>query len=119
DGYRDLFARRGADRAKMAVTGIPNFDNCARYRDNAIVDRGYVLCCTSDARETLKPDNRKRFIRRAVEIANGRPLVFKLHPNEKWDRSRAEIERWAPGSKIYTSGSAEELVANSDVMICQ
>jgi hypothetical protein len=121
EGYRDLFAKRGVDPAKMVVTGIPNFDNCARYRDNAIVDRGYVLCCTSDARETMKPDNRKRFIRRAVELAKakGRPLVFKLHPNEKWDRSRAEIERWAPGAQVHTSGSAEEMVANADVLVCQ
>jgi hypothetical protein len=121
EGYRELFARRGADPAKLVVTGIPNFDNCARYRDNAIVERGYVLCCTSDARETMKPDNRKEFIARAVELATakGRPLVFKLHPNENWDRSRAEIDRWAPGSKIYTSGSAEEMVANADVLVCQ
>jgi hypothetical protein len=119
EGYRDLFVSRGADPAKVVVTGIPNFDNCARYRDNAIADRGYVLVCTSDARETMKFDNRKKFIARAVEIAAGRPLVFKLHPNESWDRSRAEIERWAPGAKVYTSGSAEEMVANADVLVCQ
>jgi hypothetical protein len=103
------------------VTGIPNFDNCARYRDNALADRGYVLVCTSDARETMKPDNRKKFIGRAVQIAaaKGLPLVFKLHPNENWARSRAEIERWAPGAKIHTSGSAEEMVANADVLVCQ
>lgn len=119
EGYRALFASRGADPSKMRVTGIPNFDNCARYRQNAFPHRGYVLVCTSDARETMKYDNRKKFIARAVEVARGRQLIFKLHPNEDWDRSRAEIDRWAPGSLVYTSGSAEEMVANAEVLVCQ
>jgi hypothetical protein len=118
-GYRDLFVRRGADPARIVVTGIPNFDDCARYRDNTFSHQGYVLCCTSDTRETYKGDNRKRFIRRALEIAGGRPLVFKLHPNENHERSTREIARWAPGALVFTAGSAEEMVANASVLICQ
>ena len=34
DGYRDFFVRKGANADKIVVTGIPNFDNCQRYRDN-------------------------------------------------------------------------------------
>src|SRR5262249_21421255 len=78
-GYRDLFIKRGVRPEKIVVTGIPNFDNCARYLNNSLPDRGYVLVCTSDARETFKFDNRRRFIRRAVAIADGRPLIFRLH----------------------------------------
>src|SRR5580704_17793953 len=51
-GYRDLFISRGADPRKLVVTGIPNFDDCARLADNRFPHRGYVLVCTSDARET-------------------------------------------------------------------
>jgi hypothetical protein len=67
----------------------------------------------------MKLDNRKRFIRRALGLAAGRPLIFKLHPNEDWARARREIDRWAPGALVYTTGSAEEMVANCDVLVCQ
>jgi hypothetical protein len=31
EGYRDLFIRKGVKPEKIAVTGIPNFDNCQEY----------------------------------------------------------------------------------------
>jgi hypothetical protein len=121
EGYRDLFIRKGADAHRIVVTGIPNFDDCARYLDNDFPHRDYVLVCTSDTRETLKFDNRKRFIRWAVDTAaaRGLPLLFKLHPNEDHQRSTREIVRWAPQAQVFTGGSAEEMVANSRVLICQ
>jgi hypothetical protein len=118
-GYRDLFVRKGADPRRIAVTGIPNFDDCRGYLTNDFPHRGYVLVCTSDARETWKLDNRRRFIRRAVEIAAGRPLIFKLHPNENVARATREISRHAPGSQVFTQGSAEQMVANCEVLIVQ
>jgi hypothetical protein len=121
EGYRDLFVRKGADASKIVVTGIPNFDDCARYRQNQFPLHDFVLCCTSDARETMKFDNRKRFILRAVAIAAqaDKPLVFKLHPNEDHERATAEIRRWAPEAEVHIKGSAEEMVANCAVVICQ
>ena len=119
EGYRDHFVSRGADSSRLRVTGIPNFDDCRRYHRNEFPHRGYLLVCTSDARETMKPDNRRRFIGRAVELAAGRPIIFKLHPNENWDRARREIQRWAPGALVYASGSAEEMVANCEALVCQ
>jgi hypothetical protein len=118
-GYRDLFVKKGADPQRIAVTGIPNFDDCRAYQSNDFPERGYVLVCTSDARETLKLDNRRRFIRRAVDIAAGRPLIFKLHPNENVARSTIEIQRYAPGAKVFTRGSAEQMVANCEVLVVQ
>lgn len=121
EGYREHFIERGADPSKLVVTGIPNFDDCAKYRDNTFPHRDYVLVCTSDTRETWKFDNRKRFIQRAVAIAaeKKQPLFFKLHPNENRARSTAEINRWAPGAKVFYDGSAEEMVANASTLICQ
>ncbi len=121
EGYKQLFAARGCDPSKMIVTGIPNFDDCERYRQNSFPHRGYVLCCTSDVREVFWYENRKAFLRQAVEIAerHGKQLVFKLHPNEKLPRATDEIKRWAPGSLVYTSGSAEHMVANCDVLVCK
>ena len=77
------------------MTGIPNFDDCRRFLRNDFPHRDYVLVCTSDARETLKRDDREAFLQRAVEIAAGRPLVFKLHPNENAGaRDRRRSARW-------------------------
>jgi hypothetical protein len=119
EGYRQLFIRRGARPEKLVVTGIPNFDDCERYRRNSFPHRGYVLVCTSDARETFKRDNRRAFLRRAVHLAGGRPLVFKLHPNENWERSMKEIRSVAPQALVFTEGSAEEMVANCAVLVVQ
>ncbi len=117
NGYRDLFISKGADPKKMIVTGIPNFDNCKRFLDNSFPHKNYVLVCTSDTRETFKWENRKAFIRRAVEIAAGRKLIFKLHPNENAERSAREISMYAPGALVYSTGNTEEMIANCDVLI--
>jgi len=101
------------------VTGIPNFDDCRRFRENDFPLRGYVLAATSDTRETLKPDDREAFVKRVVEIACGRPIVFKLHPNENAARSSREIERWAPGARVFADGDANAMVANCDALVTQ
>jgi hypothetical protein len=119
DEYRKLFIRKGAPADRISVTGIPNFDNCTVYLKNNFPHRDYVLVCTSDTRETWKRDNRKKFILDCVKTAAGRKLIFKLHPNEKHARSTAEIRRYAPDALIYTSGNAEEMVANCQVLIVQ
>jgi len=117
EGYRDLFIGKGARPEKIVVTGIPNFDNCERYRCNTFAHRSYVLVCTSPLREILRGEDRVAFIRRAVTIAAGRPMIFKFHPSENFARASAEVQQHAPGSLIFTRGSAEEMIANCDVLI--
>ena len=112
DGYRRDFIARGADADKLVVTGLPNFDAFARHVKPGHWMAGKVLAATSDGRETFRRDDRKRFILRAREIAGGRPLVFKFHPNERMARSTAEVRRWAPEATCMTTGSGEELAAN-------
>jgi hypothetical protein len=119
EGYRDHFVARGVPAERIAVTGIPNFDDCRRYLDNGSPHRGYVLVCTSDARETLKRDDRVAFLKRAIAIAAGRPLVFKLHPNEDAARATAEIHGMAPQALVYARGSTEEMIANCSVLVTQ
>ena len=46
-------------------------------------------------------------------------MIFKLHPNEDWQRNTREIHRYAPGAGVYTTGCAEEMVANCSVLIVQ
>jgi hypothetical protein len=119
EGYRDLFIQKGAAADRMVITGIPNFDDCASYADNCFPYRDYVLACTSDTRETFKRDDRPEFIKRCVRVADGRPLIFKLHPNEDFERNTREIREEVPDALVYTSGSAEEMVANCNVLIVQ
>jgi len=117
EGYREFFIRKGARPEKIVVTGIPNFDNCRRYCGNTFPYRHFVLVCTSPLREIFRGEDRKAFIGRAVEIAGGRPLIFKLHPNENVKRATREIQRHAPGAMVFATGSAEEMIANCDVLI--
>lgn len=119
EGYRRLFVRKGAPAERLVVTGIPNFDDCARFLRNDLPLSGYVLVATSDGRETFKRDDRRALIEQAVRIAAGRSLVFKLHPNERWERARREVERWAPGSLVLTGGPTNELVANCDALVTE
>ena len=119
EGYRDLFIRKGVSPAKLEVTSIPNFDNCAKYLRNDFGHRDYVLVCTSDNRETFIYENRVKNIRKYLEIADGRQLLFKLHPNENIARATREIERYAPDSLVFSEGKTEEMIANSVMLIAQ
>lgn len=117
EGYRDHFIRKGVEPGAVRVTGIPNFDNCVSYCDNDFPFTGFVLAATSDARETLKYENRRKFIRECLEIADGRPLIFKLHPNENAARATREINRWAPDAMVFAAGDVHAMIANCDVLI--
>lgn len=119
EGYREQFIANGAPAERVVATGMPNFDDCARFLDNDFPYRGYVLVCTSDARETLKLEDRRGFIRKAVSLAGGRELIFKLHPNENARRASAEIKTWAPGARVFATGPTEHMIANCDVLVTQ
>jgi hypothetical protein len=119
EGYVDDFVSRGAQRDRLVVTGLPNYDNFARHVKPGHWIEGSVLACTSDGRETLRRDDRKKFIRWALELAAGRPLVFKFHPNERMERAVREVEALAPDARCITSGYGEELAANCAVLITE
>jgi hypothetical protein len=119
DGYRDFFIQKGACPEKIIVTGIPNFDNCRKYCNNDFPYRHYALACTSSLRETLQGGNRKAFIQKAVALAGPRRLIFKLHPSENIQRATREIQRYAPDALVFSTGCAEEMIANCDVLITQ
>ncbi len=119
EGYRDFFVGKGIPRDRMVVTGLPNFDDCARYLANDFPHRGYVLVATTDTRETLKRDDRGKFLQRVAAIAGDRPLVFKLHPNENRARSTAEILNRFPAASVYAEGNTNHMIANCDVLVTQ
>jgi hypothetical protein len=119
EGYKDYFVERGAPADRIVVTGMPNFDNCAKFLDNDFPQHGYVLVCTSDARETFKLDDRKAFLRHAISVAAGRPLLFKLHPNENVERATREIHALVPGAPVFASGHTEAMIANCAALVTQ
>jgi hypothetical protein len=112
-----LLREEGVKAEKTVVTGIPNFDDCQRYRDNTFPHHNFVLVCTSPLREVFRGEDRKSFILDAVRIANGRPMIFKFHPNEDFARAEREVNRYAPGALVFRTGSAEAMIANCDVLI--
>lgn len=120
EGYARQFSSMGTQKEKIVVTGIPNFDDAQAFLQNDFPLKDYVLVCSSDLRETGHFHNRRRFIRRCLEIANGRPLVWKLHPNEKKLRAIKEIvEEAGPETPIYHDGPTEAMIANCSELITQ
>ena len=119
EGYRKQFLAEHIAPEKLVVTGIPNFDDFARFRDNDFPHHGYVLVCTSDGRETMMKVDRPALLKRSVELAAGRQLIFKLHPNENVERATREILAVAPTALVFAGGNAEEMVANCDVLITE
>ena len=119
EGFRDLLIDRGAPPHKLRVTGIPNFDDCARFRDNDLPARGYVLVCTSDLRETFRRDDRARFWVHALRLARGRALHVKFHPNEDRARALRELRTFCPRAIVHAHERTEELIANCSVLITQ
>ena len=117
EGFKKLFVRKGVPEDKIAVTGIPNFDDASSWICNDFPHRGYVLAATSHLRETFKYENRKQFIRKALSIADGRPVFFKLHPRERRDRAIREIRRHAPGQTVFDGGDILPMLANCDALV--
>jgi hypothetical protein len=72
EGYRQRYLAEGIDPEKLVVTGMPNFDDFARHLRSEFPHRGYVLVCTSDARETWLAADRRELLSRAVQIAGRR-----------------------------------------------
>jgi hypothetical protein len=120
EGYKRQFARSGTDPRKIIVTGIPNYDNVRQFLYNDFPHKNYVMAATTDMRETYRKENRPAFIKKAVKIADGRRLLFKLHPNEKFERAEAEIIKYAPkGTLIYHGGNTNHMIANCSELITQ
>jgi hypothetical protein len=119
DGFKERLLGRGVHPSKVVVTGIPNFDNCDKYYQNDFPHRGYVLVCTSDLRETFQRDNRQVLVRRVRDVARGRQVIFKLHPNENGARARRELAALIPEALVFQKGSAEQMIANCEVLMTQ
>ena len=121
EGYKNFYDEMGTKRDKIAVTGIPNFDNVSQYLRNDFPHRDFVLVATSDIRECWGTDDRIAFLQNCMKISAGRKIIFKLHPNEKMDRAISEIHQVAgPDAMIYTDNAkAEHMVANCEELITQ
>lgn len=117
EGYKNLFIKKGVNPAKIRVTGIPNFDNAAAFLNNNFPYKDYVLAATSDRRETYNYENRNAFIRKVKDIARGRQVIFKLHPNEKVERATSEIKKILPEAIVFSEGNIGEMIANCNTLV--
>lgn len=120
NGYKQYFAKNGTSANKIVVTGMPNYDNIEQFLDNDFPYRDYVMVATTDMRETYRFENRPAFIKKAVKLAAGRQLLFKLHPNENFDRAEREIRKYAPaGTMVFRAGNTNHMIANCCELITQ
>ncbi len=119
EGYAELFVRKGVQEKKIAVTGIPNFDNVKSAHNNNFQFYGHVLAATSPLRETFRYDDRRTFIQKCGAIAGERTLIFKLHPLENTERAIREIHKHAPGALVFAYGDINQMIANAEVVITQ
>jgi len=120
EGYKQYFEKNGTQADKIIVTGMPNYDNLAQFSNNNFPYKNYVMVATTDMRETYRHENRTAFIKETVKIAAGRQLLFKLHPNENFERAENEIRKYAPaGTLIFTAGNTNQMIANCSELITQ
>jgi hypothetical protein len=119
EGYARNFIRKGVRAEKIAVTGIPNFDQLQNNRENDFPLHDYVLVATTPYRETFRGDDRMAFLRKCGDIAAGRPLIFKLHPTENSERATREIRSLFQDALIFTHGNVNHMIANAAVVITQ
>ncbi len=117
EGFKEIFIKKGVRPEKIEVTGIPNFDDLERHKENDFPYRGYILGATSCLREAWQYENRKAFILKTLDVAGGRQLIFKLHPNENKERARREIMRHAPDAIVFDSGNTNQMIANCEVLV--
>lgn len=120
EGFANYISKMGTDRNKIIVTGTPNMDNFSVALNNNFPHFKYVLVCTSDIRELGGSENRIDFIKKCVLKAKGRKMIFKLHPNEKFERANLEIILNTPsGTLVFQEGNTNEMIANCDELITQ
>jgi hypothetical protein len=119
EGYAELFVKKGVRQEKIYVTGIPNFDDMKSNLDNDFPYHGHVLVATSPLRETFRRDDRIAFIKKCVNLAAGRQLIFKLHPTENAGRAGREIRKYAPNALVFTTGNVNHMMANASTVITQ
>ena len=119
EGYAQHFIRKGVRKEKIAVTGIPNFDDLRSAFDNDFPYHGHTLAATTPFRESFRRDDRAAFIEKCNRLANGRLLIFKLHPAENVERATREIRRHSPGALILTEGNVNHMMANASLVITQ
>ena len=114
-----MFALNGAPAERIAVTGMPGYDDCRSHLGNWFPYDGYVLVAPSPRRESYQWDDRQEFFDWVEDLAAGRPLLFTLHPEHDVERLTPEIARRFPDASIAADGNVEHMIANCRAFITQ
>ena len=68
EGYRDHFIAKGVRPEKIAVTGVPNFDDLTRRCRTDFPLHDYALVGTSPLRESRRYDTRQAFLHKCLNL---------------------------------------------------
>lgn len=118
-GYKKYFAELGTKDEKILVTGVPNFDMIDAFRNTTYPESDFVLIATSDIRELGGNEDRVDFFRKCREIARGRKVIFKPHPNENQERVERELRVVMPDAQVIREPILDTLIAHCDTLITQ
>jgi hypothetical protein len=118
-GYKNYFSELGTSKEKILVTGVPNFDDIDALKNTSYHESGFVLVATSDIRELGGNDDRHFLINKCIDIAKGKKIIFKPHPNENLERVKSEIYSLIPDATIITEPIIDQLIANCDTLVTQ
>jgi len=120
DKYKELGIKSGIPKEKIKVTGLPTLDSLlSTYKQNNISKQRdeFVLLTTHPGREYFEGENRKKLLLKTRKIANKRPIIVKLHPNENINRAKKEISFWLPEAKVLINNDVNQLIADCSVLI--
>ncbi len=118
-GYKNYFTKWGTNKDKILVTGVPNFDDIKSFLNSSYPENGFILIATSDIRELGGNEDRTDFFKKCKEIAKGRKIIYKPHPNENYDRVVKELRIIIPDAEIIVTPILDTLIAHCDTLITQ
>lgn len=119
NGYKNYFSKYGTDKDKILTTGVPNFDNIKSHNQSKYPESNFVLLASSDIRELGGNDDRIYLLQKTRDIANGKKVIIKPHPNENLERFKSEIFSVIPNAEIITEPILDTLIAHCDTLITQ
>jgi hypothetical protein len=119
-GYKELFVRSGIEDHRVVVTGLPTLDAVERDFKHLVDDTresNFVLITTHPGREYFDGENRRKLLAKGRTIAQGRPIIVKLHPHEDHVRATREVSAWLPEAAVIVDADVNKLIANCSALV--
>ena len=118
EGYRDLFVGNGAPPERVVVTGIPNFDDCRRFRRTLPAPRVRPGLLVGRPRD-VQAGRPARLPAPLPHAGRRPPAVREAAPERGRAAGHPRSARSCPSARVFAEGSAEEMIANCAVLVTQ